>query len=117
MTTLTEKEEEIMLLIWKLQGGFLRTILDAFPEPKPHQNTVSTFLKILTDKKFISIENQGRKFFYKIEISKQEYRIFLLKNLLTDYYEKNEGFLLLKRLKKEGYVSKKDVKKVFFKSK
>lgn len=108
---LTTAEEQVMQVIWKLQGGFLRTIVDAFPEPKPHQNTVSTYMKILVEKGFISIEKHGRIFFYKIEISKEEYSIFLLKNLIRDYYP-SKTEVLLSTLIKENLLSKKHLLKL-----
>ncbi|WP_018674539.1 BlaI/MecI/CopY family transcriptional regulator [Riemerella columbina] len=107
---LTTAEEQVMQVIWELQGGFLKDIVETFPEPKPHQNTVSTYVKILTKKGYLSIEKHGRIFFYKIEISKQEYRIDLLKNLVTQFY-KDEEETLLKRLVSEKIVSKKQIKK------
>lgn len=109
--SLTTAEEQVMQVIWELQGGFLKDIVEAFPEPKPHQNTVSTYVKILTEKGYLSIEKHGRIFFYKIEISKQEYRIVLLKNLVTQFY-KGEEETLLKRLVSEKIVSKKQIKKI-----
>jgi predicted transcriptional regulator len=39
-----------MQVLWKLEKGFLREIIDAMPAPKPHQNTVATLLKILVEK-------------------------------------------------------------------
>ena len=45
--TLTKAEEQIMQAIWSLEQAFLRDIMDILPEPKPHQNTVATILKIL----------------------------------------------------------------------
>ena len=39
---LTKAEEQIMQVLWKLDKAFLREIIDALPEPKPHNNTVAT---------------------------------------------------------------------------
>ena len=44
--TLTKAEEQVMQYVWKIEKGFLKDILDLFPEPKPHTNTVSTILKV-----------------------------------------------------------------------
>ena len=41
---LTKAEEQIMQVLWKLEKAFLREIIDALPEPKPHNNTVATVL-------------------------------------------------------------------------
>ena len=51
--TLTKAEEQVMQYVWKIEKGFLKDILDLFPEPKPHTNTVSTILKVLKDKEFV----------------------------------------------------------------
>jgi len=44
MKTLTKTEEQVMQVLWKLQQGFLKDILENSPEPKPHSNTVATIL-------------------------------------------------------------------------
>ena len=48
--TLTKAEEQVMQYLWEIETGFLKDILELFPEPKPHTNTVSTILKILMEK-------------------------------------------------------------------
>jgi len=60
MKSLTKAEEQVMQVLWTLEQGFLKDIMEAMPEPKPHPNTVSTILKILVEKKFVSYEVQGR---------------------------------------------------------
>ena len=45
MKVLTKAEEQVMQVLWKLEKGFLREIIDAMPAPKPHQNTIATLLK------------------------------------------------------------------------
>ena len=48
--SLTKAEEQIMQTLWKLKTAYLKDILEALPEPKPHNNTVATLLKILINK-------------------------------------------------------------------
>ena len=50
MKTLTKSEEGIMQVLWKIDKGFLGEIIHEIPNPKPHQNTVATILKILVEK-------------------------------------------------------------------
>ena len=47
---LTKAEEQIMQVLWKLDKAFLREIIEALPNPKPHNNTVATIIKILIEK-------------------------------------------------------------------
>ena len=58
MKSLTKTEEQVMQVLWKLQQGFLKDILENSPEPKPHSNTIATILKILVEKGFVGYETQ-----------------------------------------------------------
>ena len=68
LKSLTSGEEQVMKIIWKLGPTYLKDIMLAFPEPKPHQNTVSTFLKNLVAKNF--------NFLLMLEIHSISTRIF-----------------------------------------
>jgi len=58
---LTKAEEQVMQYLWEIEKGFLKDILELFPEPKPHTNTVSTILKVLKEKDFVDYEVRGRQ--------------------------------------------------------
>ncbi len=87
MKPLTKAEEQIMQVLWKLDKAFLREIVDAMPAPKPHQNTVATLLKILTEKEFVAVEVLGRQHRYSPLVSKQEYSGKSIKQLAKNYFE------------------------------
>ena len=40
---LTKAEDQVMQILWKLQRGFVKDVIEAMPEPKPAYNTVSIF--------------------------------------------------------------------------
>ena len=84
---LTKAEEQIMQAIWKIEKGFLKDIVDALPEPKPHSNTVATILKILVDKKFVGIEMFGRLNRYYATVPKEEYTHNSIKTLVEGYFD------------------------------
>ncbi|OIR13169.1 methicillin resistance regulatory protein MecI [mine drainage metagenome] len=84
---LTKAEEQIMQTIWKLDKAYLKDIVDAQPEPKPHSNTVATILKILIEKGFVDIEVHGRVHQYEAIISKEEYSSSTIRNLVEGYFE------------------------------
>lgn len=74
MKKLTQAEEQIMQVIWSLEGGgFLKDIMENLPEPKAHSNTIATLLKILVEKEFVGINNPNRNNFYFPKISKDTY--------------------------------------------
>jgi predicted transcriptional regulator len=84
---LTKAEEQIMQSIWKLASAFLKDIVEAQPEPKPHSNTVATILKILVDKGFVGINLIGRMHQYYPLVSKQEYSSNSIGSLVESYFE------------------------------
>jgi len=87
MKPLTKAEEQIMQVLWKLEKGFLREIIDAMPAPKPHQNTVATLLKILVEKDFVSVTVLGRQHLYSPIMSKDEYSKRTMKQIVKGYFE------------------------------
>ncbi|WP_207906262.1 BlaI/MecI/CopY family transcriptional regulator [Flaviaesturariibacter aridisoli] len=86
MKTLTKAEEQVMQALWKLGEGFTRDLLEVLPEPKPHQNTVATLLKILVDKGFAAIRVVGRQHQYYPLVSKSSYSKSSLKNMVKNYF-------------------------------
>jgi len=87
MKVLTRAEEQIMQVIWKLDKAFLREIIDELPNPKPHNNTVATIIKILVDKEFVGINVFGRTHQYYPLVSKDVYSKTSMKSLVKGYFE------------------------------
>jgi BlaI family transcriptional regulator, penicillinase repressor len=87
MKTLTKAEEGIMQVLWKMEKGFLGEIIQEMPNPKPHQNTVATILKILVEKQFVGIETFGRMNRYFPLVKKETYSKGRVKSLVKKYYE------------------------------
>lgn len=87
MKVLTKAEEQIMQVIWNLDKAFLRDIIEEIPEPKPHQNTIATILKILVEKEFVGVHVFGRMHQYYPLVSKDEYSESSMKNLVKGYFE------------------------------
>ncbi len=86
MKSLTKAEEQVMQALWKLSKGFLKDVVDAMPEPKPHTNTVATLLKILIDKEFVETQTYGRMHEYSTRISKQAYFKNTMNGLVKGYF-------------------------------
>ena len=87
MKPLTKAEEQIMQIIWKLNKAFLREIIDELSNPKPHNNTVATILKILVEKEFVGVTVYGRMHQYYPLISKDAYSKTSIKSLVKGYFE------------------------------
>ena len=64
---LTEKETAIMQMLWDRGPLFVREMVELYPEPKPHFNTVATLVRILEDKGYVGHEKLGNSHrFYAI---------------------------------------------------
>lgn len=87
MKALTRAEEQVMQSIWKLDTAFLKDIVDAQPEPKPHSNTVATIVKILVDKGFVGVTPIGRVHQYYPLITKDSYSSKTMRSLVEGYFE------------------------------
>ncbi len=87
MKVLTKAEEQVMQAVWKLGKGLLREIVEQMPTPRPHQNTVATLLKILSEKEFVGVHNIGRLHQYYALVSKDEYSKRSMKQLVKGYFE------------------------------
>ena len=84
---LTKAEEQVMQYLWEIEKGFLKDILEVFPEPKPHTNTVSTILKVLKEKYFVDYDVHGRQHEYFPLVSKEKYSGKSMKSLVKNYFE------------------------------
>lgn len=87
MKQLTKAEEQVMQVLWRLGPSFLRDVVEAMPNPKPHQNTIATLLKILVEKEFVGIRVLGRQHEYSALFSKEDYSKRTMKQLVKGYFE------------------------------
>ncbi|MBM7419869.1 MULTISPECIES: BlaI/MecI/CopY family transcriptional regulator [Chryseobacterium] len=109
---LTSAEENLMKLFWKLQSFYLKDVMEQHPEPKPHQNTVSTYLKILVEKGYLSTEKEGRIFKYSVIVPFDDYKKFLLKELSHNFFN-DSGKEILEFLFNENLISQNDLRTYF----
>lgn len=83
---LTNAEEQIMRLLWKLEKAFIRDLLKEFPEPRPAQTTVLTLLKRMIDKGFVSYRQCGNSREYYPMIKKADYFADHFNNMIRDFF-------------------------------
>lgn len=87
MVTLTKAEEKIMMILWGIEKGFIKDIIDQYPDPKPPYNSVSTIVRVLVQKEIVGFTAYGKTHQYHPLISKEEYSKGQLSRLVTDYYD------------------------------
>lgn len=84
--SLTKAEEQVMKILWDLNEGVVKDIVDKFDDAKPAYTTVATVLTVLEKKGFVSCRKIGNVKLFSPEISKKEYTGFQFKSLLSDYF-------------------------------
>jgi predicted transcriptional regulator len=87
MKDLTKSEEQIMQILWKLEKAFVNEVIGEYPEPKPAYNTVSTIIRILETKGFVSHAAFGKTHQYFPLVSKDDYSSSSLNKLVTNYFD------------------------------
>ncbi|MBA7547008.1 hypothetical protein ES705_39410 [subsurface metagenome] len=75
-----------MKILWDLEKGFVKDIIEKIPDPKPAYNTVSTIVRILERKGFVSHKAYGKTHEYYPVILKDEYSKAHMKNFVNSYF-------------------------------
>lgn len=86
MKELTKAEDQVMQILWKIEKGFVKDIIEKMPEPKPAYNTVSTIVRILETKGFVDHKAYGKTHEYFPLIQREKYTKFYLNNLIKGYF-------------------------------
>ena len=73
LAKLTEKEEEVMALIWKLGTCAPKEVQALYDEPRPHINTVAMVFQSLEKKGYLTHRPQGRGFIYEPAVQRDDY--------------------------------------------
>ena len=85
MNKLTAKEEEVMRYFWDNDALFVKELVEMYPDPKPHINTLSTYVRALEEKGLLSHDTFGTTYRYFAIVSEDEYSDRTLKNVVKKY--------------------------------
>lgn len=111
MEKLTNKEEEIMRILWQLKKAFVKEVVAELPEPKPHYNTISTIIRNMEEKGFIDHLAFGKTFQYYPAISKEDYKKGFMKKTIHHYFE-NSYKNVVSFFAKEEKISVEELKEI-----
>lgn len=87
MTKLTKAEEEVMLILWDLREATVRDVIDKLEEPDTPYTTVSTVIRVLEKKGFVSHRAIGNTYLYAPAVDKDDYVRNSLSGMLNKYFE------------------------------
>lgn len=87
MQKLTNKEEEIMQILWKLEKAFVKEVLAEITEEQPHYNTLSTIIRNLEEKGFVSHNAYGNTHQYYPIVKMEDYRKRFMNTAIDTYFD------------------------------
>jgi len=86
MQKLTNKEEEIMMILWKLKKAFVKEIQAEITEDQPHYNTLSTIVRNLEEKGYVGHNAFGNTHQYFPVVAIEDYRKGFMKTAIDNYF-------------------------------
>lgn len=111
MKGLTAKEEELMGFFWEKGPLFVKEMLAFYDEPKPHFNTLSTIVRGLEEKGYLSHNTFGNTYQYFAVLTEEDFRKGTLRNVINKYFN-NSYLSAVSSLVKEENISLDDLKKL-----
>ncbi len=86
MQKLTNKEEEIMHILWRLKKAFVKDVLAEITTEKPHYNTLSTIIRNLEDKGYVSYTAYGKTHQYYPIVTKEDYKKRFMTTAIENFF-------------------------------
>ncbi|MFY7739787.1 MAG: BlaI/MecI/CopY family transcriptional regulator [Flavobacterium sp.] len=86
MQKLTNKEEEIMHILWKLKKAFVKEVMAEITDEQPHYNTLSTIIRNLEEKGYVSHNAYGNTHQYFPIIALEDYRKEFMNTAIENYF-------------------------------
>lgn len=83
---LTPAELEIMQILWTMGKGFVNDVIEHLSEPKPAYNTVSTVLRVLEKKGFVSYTAYGKSHEYYPLVDRDSYTSTFMTSVLDRFF-------------------------------
>jgi BlaI family penicillinase repressor len=109
---LTIQEEEAMLSVWQLKGGFVKEILDNMkPEEQVPYTTLASTIKNLERKGYVKAVKYANAKRYEPIITLEEYRAKFMNSFVGDYF-KNSYKEMVSFFIKEEKLSEKELEEL-----
>ena len=84
---LTKAEEEIMLILWNLREATIRDVMSELKQPGTPYTTVSTVVRVLEKKGFVSHKAVGTTYLYYPLVEKKDYLRGYLSGIVSNYFD------------------------------
>jgi len=111
MQKLTNKEEEIMHILWRLEKAFVKDVLAEITDDKPHYNTLSTIIRNLEDKGYVGHNAYGKTHQYYPMVAKEDYKTKFMTTAIENYFN-NSYKNVVSFFAKEEKISVAELKEI-----
>ena len=111
MQKLTNKEEEIMQILWKFEKAFVKEVMAEITEDQPHYNTLSTIVRNLEEKGYVAHNAYGHTHQYFPVVSIEDYRKRFMTTAIDTYF--NSSYKnMVSFFAKEEKISAKELREI-----
>ena len=83
---MTPKEEELMQFLWEHGPISISKLVELYPDPRPHVNTISTVMRRLEAKGFVGHHDMSGTFHYFAKVKKEYFRNRSFGNFIKNYF-------------------------------
>jgi len=87
MEKLTNQEEELMLIIFQQQKGYIKDFIQKMKEPTPPYTTVASIVKNIERKGYLKSVRYGNTYEYSPMIEESEYKSKFMSGVVENYFE------------------------------
>jgi len=109
---LTDAEIELMSILWRLGEGSVADVIEQLPSGRDLAYTsVSTFLRILEQKKILKARKEGRGHIYMPLLSKSEYEERTVRHVVDKVFD-GTPLSLARQLIATSNLSKQDIQEL-----
>ena len=84
---LTNQEEELMLIIYKLGRGYIRDFVAEMDDPKPPYTTVASIAKNLQRKGYLEVFQKGNVYEYIPAVEESKFKAQRVSRMVNNYFE------------------------------
>ena len=111
MEKLTSKEEEVLEIFWKKGPQYVRDIVEMYDDPRPHFNTISTIVRTLEEKGYVSHEQMGKSYRYFAIVAEEDMGKKSLSSIVGKYF-KNSYLRVVSSFVEDGNIPVDDLRRL-----
>jgi BlaI family transcriptional regulator, penicillinase repressor len=98
--SLTEREAQIMDIVWRLGEATAEQVREAIPG-KPHDSTVRTLMRVLESKGYLAHEPRGKAYVYRATVARRKAQRLALRSVLARFFAGSAEDLVLRLIEDE----------------